>query len=73
VGGDAKQIVRWWVAALVTVAAFSLSTWICGALVLPPMMKNPAVRWGVAAGLGVAMAALAALWGHSYATAHPRR
>jgi hypothetical protein len=68
-----KQIVRWWVAALVTVTTFSLSTWICGALVLPAVMKDPAVRWGVAAGLGVAMAALAALWGHSYATTHPPR
>jgi hypothetical protein len=26
------------------------------------------VRWGIAGGLGVAVAALAALWGHSYAT-----
>src|SRR5260370_9352701 len=70
-GGDVKQIVRWWVAALVTVTTFSLSTWICGALVLPPVMKDPAIRWGVAAGLGVAMAAPAALWGPSVATARP--
>jgi hypothetical protein len=58
---------RWVLAALVTVAAFTLSTWVCGAFVLP--MRDGAVRWGIAGGLGVAVAALAALWGASYATA----
>jgi tetratricopeptide (TPR) repeat protein len=32
-------------------------------------MKDPGVRWGIAGGLGVALAALTALWGYSYATA----
>jgi len=58
---------RWAVAVLVTIAAFAVATWICGAFVLP--MHDDGVRWGIAGGLGVAVAALAALWGHSYATA----
>jgi hypothetical protein len=62
-------LVRWLVASLVTVAAFAVTTLICGALVLPTVMKDGGARWGVASGLGVAVAALAALWGHSFATA----
>jgi hypothetical protein len=54
------------VAALVTIAAFAVATWVCGAFVFP--MRDGGVRWGIAGGLGVAVAALAALWGHSYAT-----
>lgn len=49
-----EQIVRWWVAVLVTVVAFSAATWICRALALPTVMKGPGIRWGMAAGLGVA-------------------
>lgn len=64
-----KPLVRWLVASLVTVAVFAVLTAICGALVLPTVMKDPGSRWGVAGGLGVAVAALAALWGHSFATA----
>jgi tetratricopeptide (TPR) repeat protein len=62
---------RWSVAALVTVASFAVATFLCGAVLLT--MRDAAVRWGIAAGLGVAVAALAALWGHSYATAVPER
>src|ERR1700730_13005258 len=62
-------MVRWLVASLVTIAAFAMATSICGALILPTVMKDPGVRWGVAGALGVAVAALAALWGHSFATA----
>ena len=58
---------RWAVAVLVTVAVFAAATWVCGALVLT--MRDAGVKWGIAGGLGVAVAALAALWGHSYATA----
>jgi hypothetical protein len=64
-----KPLVRWLVASLVTVAVFTVFTAICGVLVLPTVMKDPGSRWGVAGGLGVAVAALAALWGHSFATA----
>lgn len=61
-----RSALRWAVAALVTIAAFAGVTWICGAFVLP--MHDGGVRWGIAGGLGVAVAALAALWGHTYAT-----
>lgn len=68
-----RLTLRWTVAAAVTIAAFAAATWISGAFVLPAMkMHDAAVRWGIAGGLGVAIAALAALWGHSYATAQPQ-
>jgi hypothetical protein len=57
---------RWTIAVTVTIAAFAAVTWICGALVLT--IHDASVKWGIAGGLGVAVAALAALWGHSYAT-----
>lgn len=63
-----KPIFSWLIAALVTSGAFAMATWICGALVLPGLLKDSGVRWGLAGALGVAVAALAALWGHSYAT-----
>jgi hypothetical protein len=58
---------RWLVAVAVTVASFGVSLWVCGALLLPLLLKSEADRWVVAAGLGVAVAALAALWGASWA------
>jgi len=67
-----RPALGWMVAVLVTIAAFAVVTWVCGAFVLP--MRDGGVRWGIAGGLGVAVAGLAALWGHSYATAeheHP--
>jgi hypothetical protein len=65
-----RPTLRWVVAVLVTIIAFAAATWICGAFVLT--MLDPGVRWGVAGSLGVAVAALAALWGHSYAAAEQR-
>ena len=58
---------RWLVACVVTVAVFGLSLWVSGALLLPLVLKSGADRWVVAAALGVAMAALAALWGAWFA------
>jgi len=58
-----RQTVRWWVAGLVVVAAFGAATWGSGVFVLPRAMKSEGDRWVVAAGLGVAVAALVALWG----------
>jgi hypothetical protein len=52
---------------MVTIAAFALPAWICGALILRPFVDDLGVRWGLAGALGVAVAALAALWGHSFA------
>jgi hypothetical protein len=66
-----RRTVGWWVAGLVTVAAFGAATWVSGVFLLPLVMKSDADRWVVAAGLGVAVAALAALWGHSWATGEP--
>jgi hypothetical protein len=63
-----KPANRWLVAVLSTVAAFVAGTWICGAVVLSGVMKDSATRWGIAGAFGVAVAALAALWGHSFAT-----
>jgi hypothetical protein len=63
-----QRSVRWAAAVWVTVAAFAVPTWLCGAIVLPSMLKDPAIRWGVASALGAALAALAAAWGHSFAT-----
>jgi hypothetical protein len=54
-------------AVVVTVAAFGVSLWVCGALLLPLWLKSGADRWVVAAGLGVAVAALAALGCASWA------
>lgn len=59
---------RWTVAAAVTLTSFAAVTWICGALLLAPWLKDPASRWGLAGAAGVALAALAALWGKGFAT-----
>jgi hypothetical protein len=67
-----KPILRWSVAGLVTIAVFVVTTWLCGALALPHVLKDPAARWGIAGALGVALAALAALWGHSFAEGRQR-
>jgi len=64
-----KPVVRWLVAGTVTIGAFALVAWVCGAVILTEFMKDPGVRWGVAGAVGVAVAALAALWGQSFATA----
>ena len=63
-----RQTVRWCVAGLVTVTVFGIVTCLAGVLLLPPVMKSGADRWVVAAGLGVAVGALAGLWGQWWAT-----
>ncbi len=60
---------RWFVAVVVTVAAFVVGTWVAGAIVLPHLVADHADRWVIAVGCGVAVAALAAMWGYRYATA----
>jgi hypothetical protein len=65
------RTVRWCLAGLVTAAAFGLVTWVAGASVLSLVMKSGADRWVVAAGLGVAVAGLAGLWGKWWATREP--
>jgi hypothetical protein len=61
------RAVRWGVAGLVTIAAFAVVTWVAGDFVLTAVLKSQADRWVVASALGVAVAALTALWGHSWA------
>jgi hypothetical protein len=65
---EMNSIVRWFVAGLVTIAAFGVAAWTAEALALPHVIKDPGIRWGLAGALGVAVAAIAALWGHSFAT-----
>ena len=62
-----NRTLRWWVAGLVAALAFGVATYLSGAFLLPLVMKSAADRWVVAAGVGVAVAALAALWGQSWA------
>src|SRR5215469_5221183 len=67
-GTGVKQLSRWFVATLVTVAAFSMATWACGILILLTLTRDPGVRWSISGGVGVAVSALAALWGHGFAS-----
>src|SRR5580692_6614079 len=75
-----KQIIRWFVAVLVTVAAFSAATWASQVILSLAIALDPDVRWGISGSVGVAVAALAALWGYGFAsgereataTEHPR-
>lgn len=63
--------VRWAVAGLVTAAAFAVPVRLCGAVVLPPLLKDPAIRWSVATALGALLGGLAVLWGQGFATRTP--
>ncbi|MEW1723850.1 hypothetical protein [Streptomyces sp. NPDC093109] len=62
------QNIRWAVAGLATAAAFVVPAWLCGAVVLPPLLKDPAVRWSLASALGAVLSSLTVLWGHGFAT-----
>jgi len=66
-----RRMARWWVVGLVAVTAFGMATWVSGEFLLTLVMKSDADRWVVAAGLGVATAALVGLWGQSWATREP--
>jgi len=67
-GGGMRQNARWMVAGLATAAAFSVPTWLCGAVVLPSLLKDLAIRWSLASALGAVLGSLAVLWGHAFAT-----
>jgi hypothetical protein len=54
-------------AIIATVSAFAIGLYGAGSLFLPLWIKSDADRWVIAAGLGVALAALAALWGINFA------
>jgi hypothetical protein len=66
-----SKVFRWFAAIVVTLAAFAVGTWVAGAIVLPHVISDHGDRWVIAAGCGVAVAALAAMWGYRYATAEP--
>ncbi|MEU1284297.1 hypothetical protein [Kitasatospora sp. NPDC005856] len=51
-----------------TVSTFAVPTAVCGMWVLPSLVDDAATRWGVASALGATVAALAVLWGQSFAT-----
>lgn len=71
VGGGMGRNLRWAVAGLTTAAAFAVPVWLCGAIVLPPLLKDPAIRWSLASALGAVLGSLAVLWGHAFATRAP--
>ena len=60
-----RRAVRWLIAVGVTIFAFAIGLWISGAMLLPVWLKSESDRWVIAAGLGIALAALAALWGRT--------
>ncbi|MDV9171881.1 hypothetical protein R6V09_17355, partial [Streptomyces sp. W16] len=63
--------VRWAVAGTATAAAFAVPAWLCGAIVLPSLLNDPAIRWSPASALGAVLGSLAVLWGHAFATRPP--
>jgi hypothetical protein len=58
---------RWLIAGLTVALSFGVATWVSGAFLLPLVLKSGADRWVVASALGVAIAALVALWGQQWA------
>ena len=63
-----RRASRWWVAGLVTVAAFAVTAWVMATFVLLPVIALASDRWVAAAGAGTAVAAVSALWGQSWVT-----
>jgi hypothetical protein len=57
---------RWIVAFLAVIAAFAVPAWLSDALILPHVIKDPGVRWGVATAPGLAVAAFVALWAYDH-------
>jgi len=61
-----RAIARWGVAFLAVIAAFAVPAWLCDALILPHVIKDPGVRWGVATAPGLAVATFVGLWAYDY-------
>jgi hypothetical protein len=59
---------RWCAALAATLAAFAVTAWVAGTVVLPHLVSDHTDRWGIAAACGVAVATAAAAWGCWYAT-----
>lgn len=64
-----RSRLRWWVAGVVTLAAFVATSWVSGALILARLLPSGDIRWPAALVIGAAAAAFAGLWGQSWATA----
>lgn len=64
---------RWLVAGIVAAAAFAVPTVTCGLWVLPSLVKDAGARWAVASAMGAAVAALAVMWGQSFASGNSLR
>lgn len=58
---------RWLVAAGMTLGVFAVFLWVSGAFILPLWIKSGSDRWVIATGVGLAIGALAALWGVGFA------
>lgn len=58
---------RWLVAAGTTLAVFAVFLWVSGVFILPFWIKSGSDRWVIATGVGLAIGALAALWGVGFA------
>ncbi|WP_416984491.1 hypothetical protein [Streptomyces sp. T028] len=63
-----QQNLRWAAAGLVTIVVFVVCTWLCGAVLLPSVLPDPAIRWGVSSTAGVVLATFAVAWGQIFAT-----
>jgi hypothetical protein len=63
-----RRNLRWAAAGLVTAVAFAVPTWLCGAVFLPPIVTDDAIRWSLSSALGVVLATLAVAWGQGFAT-----
>ncbi|MFE7236384.1 hypothetical protein ACFVAF_38455 [Streptomyces sp. NPDC057596] len=63
-----RRNLRWAAAGLVTTVAFAVPTWLCGAVFLPPVVTDAAIRWGLSSALGVVLATLAVAWGQGFAS-----
>ena len=62
-----QKSTKWIIGGLVVMATFAVVTWLCGAVLLPHDLKDPGIRWGVAAAAGAVLAGFLALWGQSFA------
>lgn len=68
-----KQFGKWLVAALVAGGSFAVAVWLAKLALKAVGLAGGDVTWGIATSFGVAMAALAALWGKTFANNPPER
>ena len=68
-----RHKVRWLIAFGVTAVICVISLWISGAYILPLWVKSDANRWVIASSIGVALGAVAALWGKTYAQSENKK